>query len=320
MFRYEFQYYILDGREHFVYGDRDGTMLRENYLFPQSLLLLLDLNVVEIDTITHRLDRLIERYQAERTEEIEKEIMSGLEELAAMHIFFTLLPLDWRWRFDRARDADWRTMSDLLPRKRISHLYVEVQERQRQIKTLFHEILSSELDRAGTPQRMAAYYQKEIKFEQDRYHFRPHPVCYELVEQGNFTDVLHPDDVYDLIDYSVTECVKRQLRMKVCERCGRWFAMSRNTAEYCNLPVDGKRGRSCREVAAMEKWTESRKDDTIFKEYRREYKRRFAWIRAGRITAEEFYQWSEQARLREADCEKGGTSFEEFKNWLKYSN
>ena len=168
MFRYEFQYYILDGREHFVYGDRDGTMLRENYLFPQSLLLLLDLNVVEIDTITHRLDRLIERYQAERTEEIEKEIMSGLEELAAMHIFFTLLPLDWRWRFDRARDADWRTMSDLLPRKRISHLYVEVQERQRQIKTLFHEILSSELDRAETPQRMAAYYQKEIKFEQDR--------------------------------------------------------------------------------------------------------------------------------------------------------
>ena len=30
--------------------------------------------------------------------------------------------------------------------------------------------------------------------------------------------------------------------------------------------------------------------------------------------------WSKQARLRKADCEKGGTSFEQFKNWLKYSN
>ena len=319
MFQYDFRYYILDGREYFVYGDLDGTMLRENALFPQSLLLLLNLNVVEIETITHRLDRLIERYYAERSEEIEKEVMSGLEELAAMHVFFTLLPLDWRWRFDRVRATNWRAISDLLPRKRISHLYMEVQERQRQIKTLFHEILSSDLDRAGTPQRMVAYYQKKIKYEQDRYHFRSHPVRYELVEQGSFTDVLHPDDVYDLIDYSVTECIKRQLRMKVCERCGRWFSINRNTAEFCNLPVDGKRGRSCREVAAMEKWTESRKDDSIFKEYRREYKRRFAWIRAGRITAEEFYQWSEQARLREADCEKGGVTFESFKEWLKYS-
>ena len=319
MFDYIFEMYVLDGREYFVYGERDGELTRRDFPFPQSLLLLLDLNVVEIETITHRVDRLIERFCRDRDAETETQIIAGLEELAAMHIFFAFLPLDWKWRLDRSRDKDWRTISDFLQHKQIADLYSEVQERQRQIKTLFYKVLSVDMDRDGTSERMVEYYQRKPKSSLDRYRFQSRPVRYELVEQDVFMDVLHPESIYDLIDFSVAECVKRQLRMKVCERCGRWFAMSRTTANYCNLPLDGKNGRSCREVAAMEKWTESKKDDTIFKEYRREYKRRFAWIRAGRITAEEFYRWSEQARLREADCEKGEMSFEAFKDWLRYS-
>ena len=69
----------------------------------------------------------------------------------------------------------------------------------------------------------------------------------------------------------------------------------------------------------MKKWTERKKENEIFKEYRREYKRRFAWIRYGKIEPASFYRWSEQARLREAECEKGGMSFDEFKVWLRDS-
>ena len=319
MSNYIFEMYILDGREYFVYGETGGELAKRDFPLPQSLLLLLNLNVVEIETITHRVDRLIEHFCRDRDTETEAQVIDGLEELAAMHIFFEFLPLDWKRRFDRSRNEDWRTISDYLPHKQIADLYSEVQERQRQIKTLFHEVLSADMDRDGTSERMVEYYQRKPKDSRDRYRFQSRPLCYELVEQGVFMDVLHPESVYDLIDFSVAECVKRQMRMRVCERCGRWFAMSRNTAGYCNLPLDGKSGRSCREVAAMEKWTESKKDDTIFKEYRREYKRRFAWIRAGRIAAADFYEWSEQARLREADCEKGEMSFEAFKDWLRYS-
>ena len=59
---YEFETYIHDGREYFVYGERGGTLTRCDFPFPQSILLLLDLNVVEIEKVTHRVDRLIERY------------------------------------------------------------------------------------------------------------------------------------------------------------------------------------------------------------------------------------------------------------------
>ena len=45
----------------------------------------------------------------------------------------------------------------------------------------------------------------------------------------------------------------------------------------------------------------SKSDDEAFKIYRREYKKRFAWIRAGRIragriTEDEFYTWSKKAQ------------------------
>lgn len=53
-------------------------------------------------------------------------------------------------------------------------------------------------------------------------------------------------------------------------------------------------------------------DDDVFKVYRREYKKRFAWIKAGRIEPEAFYALSEQAREKKAQCEVGTISLEEF--------
>ena len=57
----------------------------------------------------------------------------------------------------------------------------------------------------------------------------------------------------------------------------------------------------------------------MFKIYRREYKKRFAWIKAGKITKDEFYFWSEKAREKKAECEEGKITLEELGQWLKES-
>ena len=57
----------------------------------------------------------------------------------------------------------------------------------------------------------------------------------------------------------------------------------------------------------------------MFQIYRREYKKRFAWIKAGRIEPDAFYAWSEQAWEQKAACEAGTISLEEFTAWLKNS-
>ena len=56
--------------------------------------------------------------------------------------------------------------------------------------------------------------------------------------------------VYDLIDYHLRECIKREVKMRVCKNCGRYFALTgRTNTENVSRPFDEK-GRTCREVGA----------------------------------------------------------------------
>lgn len=66
-------------------------------------------------------------------------------------------------------------------------------------------------------------------------------------------------------------------------------------------------------------WEKSKSGDEAFKAYRREYKKRFAWIGSGRLAQEEFYAWSEKAREKKAECEEGRISFDEFTQWMANS-
>ena len=92
----------------------------------------------------------------------------------------------------------------------------------------------------------------------------------------------------------------------------------RVSAEYCERPVKYGEQR-CREIGAFRQWTKKQTDDPIFKAYRKEYKKRFAWIKAGRITDEQFYAWSEKAREEKKKCDREIISLEEFQQWLRDS-
>ena len=107
--------------------------------------------------------------------------------------------------------------------------------------------------------------------------------------------------------------------MRRCKNCGRYFAQTgRVSAEYCDRsPLDGQ--SSCRLMGAFQQWTLKQAGDPVFKVYRREYKRRFAWIKAGRISDSQFYAWSEQAREQKKKCDEGIITAEEFQRWLKES-
>ena len=67
----------------------------------------------------------------------------------------------------------------------------------------------------------------------------------------------------------------------------------------------------------MRVYTKNKNSNEIFKEYRREYKRRFAQMKNERLDADAFYAWGAEARQQEAACERGEISLEEFKRWLE---
>ena len=70
--------------------------------------------------------------------------------------------------------------------------------------------------------------------------------------------------------------------------------------------------RTCKEVGAMRQHLQSHAQDELLEIYRCEYKRRFAWIRAGKISPEAFSAWSREAQREKEKCENSKTPQKEF--------
>ena len=67
----------------------------------------------------------------------------------------------------------------------------------------------------------------------------------------------------------------------------------------------------------MRQYVQSHTQDELLKIYRREYKHRFAWIRAGKISQEAFSAGSKETQKEKEKCESSKISQREFVQWLK---
>ena len=321
MHTYIFKTYIDGGREYYEYtdaADRERT-IKKDFPFPESLMSLLYMDIWELEPITKRMDRaLLAFYQSRDYNELQI-VAAGLKELAPRHICFELLRLDWLERLDMVDSTAPGDFQDLLPHKKISHLCSSIDTMQKQIKGLIAQVLDMDGEKKPVSEKMVDYYDAEGGDTLNTFRFQPQTMSFEVIDHKVFAEVLYPRDIYDLIDFYVRECVKREVRMRVCKNCLRYFVVTgKASTEYCGRICDSK-GRTCREMGAINTWTQRKQGDDVFKEYRREYKKRFARINAGKLTKSAFYAWSEEARRRKDDCDSSVISPEEFSRWLKES-
>ena len=321
MQNYIFKTYIDGGREYYEYtdaADRERT-IKKDFPFPESLMSLLYMDIWELEPITKRMDRaLLAFYQSRDYNELQI-VAAGLKELAPRHICFELLRLDWLERLDMVDSTAPGDFQDLLPHKKISHLCSSIDTMQKQIKGLIAQVLDMDGEKKPVSEKMVAYYNTEGGDTLNTFRFQPQTMSFEVIDHKVFAEVLYPRDIYDLIDFYVRECVKREVRMRVCKNCLRYFVVTgKASTEYCGRICDSK-GRTCREMGAINTWTQRKQGDDVFKEYRREYKKRFARINAGKLTKSVFYAWSEEARKKKEDCDNGTITPEDFSRWLKES-
>lgn len=318
---YIFRTYIDSGREHYKYtdaADRART-IKKDFPFPESLMSLLYMDIWELEPITKRMDTaLMSFYQSRDYNELQI-VAAGLDELASRHICFELLRLDWLERLDMVDSTAPGDFQDLLPHKKLSHLCSSIDTMQKQIKGLIAQVLDMDGEKKPVSEKMVDYYNTEGGDTLNTFRFQPQTMSFEVIDHKVFAEVLYPRDIYDLIDFHVRECVKREVRMRVCKNCLRYFAVTgKASTEYCDRVCDSK-GRTCREIGAINTWTQRKQGDEVFKEYRREYKKRFARINAGKLTKSVFYAWSEEARKKKEDCDNGTITPEDFSRWLKES-
>ena len=318
---YIFKTYIDSGREYYEYtdaADREQT-IKKDLPFPESLMSLLYMDIWELEPITKKMDKaLLSFYQSKDYNELQI-VAAGLNELASRHIYFELLRLDWLDRLNMVDSTAPRDFQDLLPHKKISHLCSNIDTLQKQIKGLIAQTLDMDGEKKSVSEKMVAYYNAEGGDTLNTFRFQPQTTNFEVIDHKVFAEVLYPKDIYDLIDFHVRECVKREVKMRICKNCLRYFAVTgKASTEYCDRVCDSK-GRTCREIGAINTWTQRKQGDEVFKEYRREYKKRFARINAGKLTKSVFYAWSEEARKKKEDCDNGTITPEDFSRWLKES-
>ena len=318
---YIFKTYIDSGREYYEYTDvtdREQT-IKKDFPFSESLMELLYMDTQELEAITKKMDKaLLAFYQSGAKDDLQV-VAAGLDELASRHVYFELLRLDWLGRLDMVDSTAPGDFQDLLPHKKISHLCSSIDTMQKQIKGLITQTLDMDGEKKSVSEKMVTYYNAEGGDTLNTFQFQPQTMNFEVIDHKIFTEVLYPRDIYDLIDFHVRECVKREVKMRVCKNCLRYFAVTgKASTEYCDRVCDSK-GRTCREIGAINTWTQRKQGDEVFKEYRREYKKRFARINAGKLTKSAFYAWSEEARKKKEDCDSGVISPEEFSRWLKES-
>lgn len=316
---YTFKTYISNRREYFCYG-RGASLTKKDFPFPESLLKLLRLDIWQYESLIKNMEQALLRFYQTQDQKDADIVLAGLEELAQAHIYFQQFFLDWQYRFEQVANAEGSALIDLLPRKDLTHIPSDIDNAQKQIQRLFQNVLDIDLGKKSPIQElMANYYNREGSDSLNTFQFSSLPMRFEPVDTHSFTEVLYPNTIYDLIDYSLRQCIQREQRMRVCKNCGLYFAVKgRGTAEYCDVTTDAK-GRVCKEIGAFVHWSQSKEDDEVFKVYRREYKKRFAWTKTGKLSPAALYAWGEKAREKKAECEEGKITLEEYQTWLKRS-
>ena len=309
-----FKMFFQDDGEFFEYDPlgMQGTAGTEKDLpYLESLLSFLELDSTDWEALVQQAASDLEQFFSTRDPAHADRMMQALGELGARHIYFQLLYL---------RCFERKATGSLEPRRaeELRLLPAQLTAYQKQAQTFLERIL--DIDQVGREARknMRGAYLFDGPRDAALFRFEPTPVSFGTNRDGGCGEILYPNTIRDLIDFSLRECVRREIPIRRCRSCGRYFPITgRITAEYCSRPSPS--GKLCRSTAPVRKWAESRRSDQVFQEYRREYKRRFAWIKAGKLTEEQFAAWHKAAKARKKDCDREIVSLDEFKSWLKNS-
>jgi hypothetical protein len=313
---YSFKVYISGEKEYFEYGNGQKT-IKKGFAFSQSLMDLLYLDIMSYSNLFEKMGADLRKLYSEKDAQLADEIRKGLDTVAKKHIYFELVRLDWLDRLEKAEDQKFEDVVDLLPIKKLTHIPSEIVTIQDQVKHLWENVLDVLSPKEPVQKKMADYYEEKSASSLEIFPFQPLSLRFEWIDRKTFTEVLCPKDIYEIIDYFVRRCIMKELPFRVCKNCGKYFPLTGHiNTEYCDRPFDSA-GRTCKEIGALRVWEKKKKENPAFKAYSKAYKKRFAWIKYGKITQEAFYGWSEQARKMREQCANGKISLEEFKEWLE---
>ena len=306
-------FFLEDGEffEHDAFGGQGSTATQIALPYLESLLSFLEMDYTEWDPLIQQACEDLEQFLATKDAAYTDRMMQTLGEFGEKHVYFKLLYLQWFWR--KASGSIDSGMAE-----EMRQFPAQLSLYQKQAQKFVENILDVDRVDRDVRKNVRAHYVFDQPRDTELFCFQPIPVSFGPVGEDTCGMILYPNTIRDIIDFSLRDCVEKNIPVRRCRNCGRYFPIiGRITAEYCSRPQPS--GKLCRNIAPVQKWAKNSKKDLVFSEYRREYKRHFAWIKAGKISEEEFAAWAKQAKAKKHECDAEKISLEEFKTWLKNS-
>lgn len=124
------------------------------------------------------------------------------------------------------------------------------------------------------------------------------------------------DNLYQLIQLQLWLLTKSDVIVKRCKHCGRLFLAERQNADYCTRIMEGET-EPCDIVGPKKSFARLMDTDRILKSYNRIYKTKYARVKRGTMSEEEWAAWREEARTMLDRCRAGEVSEDDFETWLR---
>ncbi|NLA76507.1 MAG: hypothetical protein GX851_01525, partial [Clostridiales bacterium] len=146
--------------------------------------------------------------------------------------------------------------------------------------------------------RMKSFSYKVLKDEKDK------PI---LCEEMNFSDL------QSFLFYDFFNGVGKNFLPNDCKQCGKFFLIRGGKYfSYCDRPVKGEPGKTCRDIGARRQYDDKCKNDPVWQTYNRAYKAHYARYMKKKMTVAEFEEWSRFASELRDKALSGTVSFEQY--------
>ena len=217
MQEYSFKTFVTESTERYVYqtkSERSTVTYTNSISFPSSIVSLAYLDLDPVALLLQSIIDTLQRLAQTQDEKCQEEIYHLLDTLPEHHIYFLQLRADWKDRVCHAVQLHYYE-EDLLQIEYLRELPDTLKRMQAQILDFFANVLDmDDGNEKPVSEKLIAYYKN---CGETAFRFCPQLMNFELITTKDaeyFAEVLKPTSIYDMIDYHLRECAKREVKMR----------------------------------------------------------------------------------------------------------
>lgn len=125
-------------------------------------------------------------------------------------------------------------------------------------------------------------------------------------------------DIGSFLYYDFFRGLNNKCFPMMCKNCGEYFFLEGGKyTQYCDNPLEGTNGSTCRSVGARQRYADKCKSDPILGTYEKAYKAHYARVMKKKMTKPEFSKWVPYAQELKQKAYEGELEFEEYRKLIR---